>query len=324
MATVETVGGPRPVDSLGQTLMHEHIFVLDVEHMMNYPGEWGDIDAVIDDAVAILQDASTRGVETIVDLTVLGLGRMIPWIQRVAERVEMNIVVATGLYLFQELPLKYAFRGPGTLLGGAEPLAEMFVRDIVEGIGDTGVRAAILKCATDEPGVTPAVERVLRAVASAHRETGVPISTHTHAASRRGLDQVAVFREEGVDLSRVVIGHTGDTTDLDYIVELLDHGVYVGMDRFGFDGIIGFEDRVATVSALCERGYADRIVLSHDASCHNAWVDDEVKAKLAPQLRFAHLMDDVLPALSRSGVSDEQIRAMLVDNPREIFSRSSV
>ncbi len=93
----------------------------------------------------------------------------------------------------------------------------MFVRDITDGIADTGVKAGILKCATDEPGVTPGVERVLRAVAQAHRATGVPISTHTHARTRRGLEQQRIFAEEGVDLSRVVIGHSGDTTDLDYL-----------------------------------------------------------------------------------------------------------
>ena len=126
------------------------------------------------------------------------------------------------------------------------PMVEMFVRDITEGIAGTGVKAAILKCATDEPGLTPGVERVLRAVAVAHRATGVPISTHTHARTRRGLEQQRVFAEEGVDLGRVIIGHSGDTTDLDYLKELIAAGSYIGMDRFGLDNILGFEHRVDT------------------------------------------------------------------------------
>ena len=145
-------------------------------------------------------------------------------------------------------------------------MTDMFIRDIEQGIADTGIKAAILKCATDEPGVTPGVERVLRAVAQAHRHTGVPISTHTHAGTRRGLEQQRIFAEEGVDLSRVVIGHSGDTTDVDYLEELIGNGSYIGMDRFGVDVYLPFEDRVDTVARMCERGHAEKMVLSHDAS----------------------------------------------------------
>lgn len=316
---IETARGPVVVAELGPTLMHEHVFVLDSEHLTNYPGQL-DVDRVIDRAVADLAPLVERGIDAIVDLTVLGLGRMVPWIQRVAERTPIKIVVATGLYLFEELPLLYAFRGPGTLLGGTDPLTEMFIADIRDGIDGTGVKAGVLKCATDEPGLTPAVERVLRAVAAAQRETGVPISTHTHAGSRRGLDQQRVFAEEGVDLSRVVIGHSGDTTDLDYLQELIANGSYLGMDRFGFDGLIPFEDRVRTVAELCRRGHANRLVLSHDASSHNAWLTDEVKAVLAPQLRFTHISDDVIPALRRAGVTEEQLEQMLIHNARDVLT----
>lgn len=318
MTNVETARGPISVDDLGRTLMHEHLFVLSAEHLMNYPDQLVE-EEVIDRAVADLDELTAVGIDTIVDLTVLGLGRMVPWVQRVAERTKVNIVVATGVYIFQELPMLFGFRGPGTVLGGDDPMIDMFVSDIRAGIDGTGVRAAILKCATDEPGVTPAVERVLRAVAAAHLETGVPISTHTHAPSRRGLDQQRVFAGAGVDLSHVVIGHSGDTTDIAYLEELIANGSFLGMDRFGFDSIVSFDDRIDTVAKLCERGHAGRIVLSHDASSHNAWLDADVKRVLAPQLRFTHISNDVLPALRKRGVTEEQIGAMLVGNPRAIF-----
>jgi phosphotriesterase-related protein len=197
----------------------------------------------------------------------------------------------------------------------------MFVKDIEEGIADTGVKAAILKCATDEPGVTPGVERVLRAVAGAHRRTGVPISTHTHAHTRRGLEQQRIFSEEGVDLSRVVIGHSGDTTDIGYLEELLGAGSYIGMDRFGIDVLLPFEDRVNTVARLCERGHAGRLVLSHDAACFNDWLPEAALPVLTPNWNFLHIHNDVIPALKQRGVTDEQVRTMLVDNPRKIFER---
>ena len=199
----------------------------------------------------------------------IGLGRYIPRIARIAAATDINIVVATGVYTYNDVPMYFHFTGPGGALGDGEPMVDMFVRDIEHGIADTGVKAAILKCATDEPGVTPGVERVLRAVAQAHRQTGVPISTHTHAATRRGLEQQRIFADEGVDLSRVVIGHSGDTTDLDYLEELIGNGSYIGMDRFGVDVFLPFEDRVNTVAAMCERGHADKMVLSHDAACYH-------------------------------------------------------
>ena len=216
---------PIDVADLGVTLMHEHVFIMTTEIMENYPEGWGDGAKREADAIARLNELKSRGVDTIVDLTVVGLGRYIPRIARIAAATELNIVVATGLYTYNDVPMYFHYLGPGAVLGGPETMVDMFVRDIEHGIADTGVKAAILKCATDEPGVTPGVERVLRAVAQAHRQTGVPISTHTHAATRRGLEQQRIFAEEGVDLSRVVIGHSGDTTDIAYLEELIARGL---------------------------------------------------------------------------------------------------
>ena len=183
MASVNTVRGPVDSDRLGSTLMHEHVFVLSPE-IEKTSAEW-DEQAAQDTAVERLRELKANGIDTIVDLTVIGLGRFIPRIATVAERVpEINIVVATGVYTYNEVPMYFHFRGPGALLGGPEPMTELFVREIREGIGDSGVRAAILKCATDRLGITPGVERVLRAVAQAHRQTGMPITTHTPTPPR--------------------------------------------------------------------------------------------------------------------------------------------
>lgn len=318
--TVDTVRGQIPAGALGVTLMHEHVFVLSPEIIANYPEGWGDEQAREEAAVEKLNALKAAGVDTIVDPTVIGLGRYIPRIQRVAARTDLHIVVATGVYTYNDVPMYFHFTGPGTALDGPEPMVEMFVRDITEGIAGTGVKAAILKCATDEPGVTPGVDRVLRAVAKAHLATGVPITTHTHARTRRGLDQQRIFAEEGVDLSRVIIGHSGDTTDLDYLEELIAAGSYLGMDRFGLDNILGFEDRVDTVATMCERGHAGRMVLAHDASCHIDWLPEAALPVVLPNWHYLHIHNDVLPALRERGVTEEQITAMLVDNPRTIFT----
>jgi phosphotriesterase-related protein len=298
--------------------MHEHVFILSPDITANYPEVWGDEAQREADAIERLNELKSRGVDSIVDLTVIGMGRYIPRVARVAAATDINIVVATGVYTYNDVPMYFHFTGPGSVLGDGEPMVDMFVRDIQQGIADTGVKAAILKCATDEPGVTPGVERVLRAVAQAHRETGVPISTHTHAATRRGLEQQRIFTEEGVDLSRVVIGHSGDTTDLGYLEELIGNGSYIGMDRFGVDVYLPFEDRVNTVAQMCERGHADKMVLSHDAACFMDWVPEDLLPAL-PNWHYLHIHNDVIPALKERGVTDEQLTTMLVDNPRKIF-----
>lgn len=318
MAEVQTATGAVESSALGQTLMHEHVFVLSPEIQTNYdPSDWDEAQRIAG-AVQRMDELVEAGISTIVDLTVIGLGRYIPRIQAIAAQTKLNIVVATGLYTYNDLPMFFSYRGPGTPLNGPEPMIDMFVKDIEEGIADTGVKAAILKCATDQPGVTPGVERALRAVAQAHRATGVPISTHTDAHLKRGLDQQRIFDEEGVDLSRVIIGHSGDTTDLDYLEELMGRGSYIGMDRFGVDVILPFEERVATVAELCARGHHDKMVLSHDASCHIDWFGDMVTA-LATNWHYLHITKDVVPALREKGVSEDQLTAMLVDNPRRIF-----
>ncbi|OBI76536.1 phosphotriesterase [Mycobacterium sp. E740] len=317
MPQINTARGAIDATDLGVTLMHEHVFIQSTDITANYPEVWGDEAEREADAVVRLNELKSRGVDSIVDLTVIGMGRYIPRIERIAAQTDINIVVATGVYTYNDVPMFFHFSGPDTPMG--EPMIEMFVRDITTGIAGTGVKAAVLKCATDEPGVTPGVERVLRAVAQAHRETGVPISTHTHAATKRGLDQQRIFAEEGVDLTRVVIGHSGDTTDLDYLEELIGNGSFIGMDRFGVDVFLGFEDRVDTVARMCERGHADQMVLSHDASCFIDWLPEALVPQTMPNWHYLHIHNDVIPALKDRGVTDEQLTTMLVDNPRRIF-----
>src|SRR5688500_9611947 len=155
--------------------MHEHVFVLSADGQQNYPEEWGSEERRIADAVEKLEALPATGVRTIVVPTVIGLGRYIPRVQRVAEQVDLNIVVATGCYTYDDVPFFFHHRGPAlnAALGTEvpDPMVDMFVRDIEEGIAGTGVKAAFLKCAIDAQGLTAGVERVMRAVAKAHRRT---------------------------------------------------------------------------------------------------------------------------------------------------------
>jgi len=321
--TVPTVRGPVDTADLGRTYMHEHVFVLTPDVQQNYPDEWGDEEQRVSEAVSKLQALAASGVRTIVDPTVVGLGRYIPRIQRVAEQVpDLNIVVATGCYTYDDVPFFFHHRGPALNAAlGAEvpdPMVDMFVGDITEGIAGTGVRAGLLKCAIDTPGLTPGVERIMRAVAKAHLQTGAPITVHTHPASEQGLQVQRVLGDEGVDPRRVVLGHSGDTTDADHLEALASAGFWLGMDRFGINLGTTFEARADIVVELCRRGFADRMVLAHDAACYIDWIDPNVLAFM-PQWHYLHIEQEVLPYLREHGVTDQQVETMLVDNPRRYF-----
>jgi len=251
-------------------------------------------------------------VKTIVDLTPINLGRDIDVIREVAEKAEMQIVAATGLYWTDE---------PWLMGWDPDRLVDLLLEDVEKGIQGTDARAGIIKCATDHPGVTPTNEKLLRMTARLHRATGVPISTHTSVKHHVGPMQQDVFEEEGVDLTRVVIGHCGDTEDVAHLEKILGRGSAIGMDRFGVEVLLSTEKRVSTVAELCRRGRTEQMVLSHDACCHFDFVPADLMLGQSPKWNFRHIPEDVIPALAAEGVSEDQIRTMTVDNPRRIFER---
>ena len=328
MPTVETIRGPVDTAELGRTYMHEHVFVLDADVQQNYPTEWGSEDERVADAVEKLRALAAQGIRTIADPTVIGLGRYIPRIQRIAEQVpELNIIPATGCYTYDQVPFFFYYRDPAIHaaigIGESDPMIEMFAGDITEGIASTGVKAAFLKCAIDHQGLTAGVERVMRAVARTHRMTGAPITVHTHPGSQSGLVVKRVLcEEEGVDPTRVVLGHSGDSSDLDYLSGLADAGFILGMDRFGINVETTFEARADTLIEMCRRGYADRMVLSHDAACYIDWMDPRLLA-MATQWNYLHINDDVLPYVRERGVTEAQIDTMLLETPRRYFENAA-
>ena len=314
VTTVQTALGPVEAAKLGRVLMHEHVFVMTADVQQNYPDEWGDEDQRVADAVRKLSELPKHGIDTIVDVTVVGQGRDIARIKRIAEQVpELNIVVATGIYTFDEVPLFFSRRPK-------ETMTDFFVRDITEGIAGTGARAGMLKCAVDEKGLTDGVERVLRAVARAHAATGAPITIHTHSAGQHGPQIVKVLTSEGVDLARVVLGHSGDAVDHpDYLERMAQTGLTLGMDRFGIDHFATFQQRSDLVAEMCRRGYADRMVLSHDCSCYLDWFTQGALAELK-DWHYLHVSQDVIPYLRDHGVTEAQLDSMLTRTPARILA----
>jgi len=323
MSEIQTLGGPLDTSSLGRVLMHEHIFNVTWDVQGSWPGFHGwDPDVQIPKAQEMLGELKRAGYDTLVELSVLGLGRDVHLMQRAVEGTGLQVTVATGVYTYDVLPRMWHFMGPGTLLDGDEPLDELFQRDIEEGIQGTDIKAAMLKCAVDHDGLTDHVQRVLRACCRVHHQTNTPMTVHTHAQTERGKDILKVLGEEGVDARRVVLAHCGDSADLGYLETLIESGATLGMDRFGLNILLPFEDRVNTVAELCKRGYADRMILSHDANCFTDWFPPELHDQVTPDWHFMHIHNDVLPALRERGVTDEQIDQMLIHTPRDFFERT--
>ena len=193
-----------------------------------------------------------------------------------------------------------------------------FVRDLREGIrGTDGVKAAFIKCAVDEAGLRPGVERVLRNACAAHRETGAPLMVHTHPGTRNGVEVQRVLLEEGVPAPSVVLAHSGDATDAEYLSDFADAGFFLGMDRFGLPSATDTPTRVRTVAEMCARGFAGSMMLSHDAACYIDWVEPSVRMA---DWHFGHINSRVLPMLLDAGVSVGEIQKMEVDAPRAWLS----
>ena len=303
---IQTTAGPvDDVADLGPTLGHEHLLSTDEGVRFQWPHLY-DRDDERRRAIEAVESAKAHGIRTIVDPACLDLGRDVRHSLDVAEATGVRFVMATGVYgrHYTFLPEYFANREP-------EALAAAFVHDLTVGIQGTDVKAHILKCAADAPGMTEHVTKVHQAVALASLETGAPIMAHSRPADRTGLDQVRLFLDAGVDPAKVQVAHTGDTDDLGYIEELLATGVTIGLDRFGLDLFLPRAQRYPTAKALCDRGYADRMTLGQDFCAFIDWYPEEVKPVLAPDWSMDHLFTTAIPDLLAEGVAQEDIDRML-------------
>lgn len=312
MPSVNTARGPVEASDLGVTLMHEHIAIRDTAIYANWP-ELDDREACLAAALERFRALEERGIGTVVDVTPPNLGRDVGLISDVQAATSVNIVVATGMYW--NIPLYWQGRE-------VDEIASAFVREILEGIGRSGVRAGVIKLAT-QGEMDANNEACLRAAARAHRQTGVPITTHA-IPQELGRDQQRVLLEEGVDLARTVIGHQGNMPPPDFYRELMDAGSTIGIDNFGIDSNSagGWHDslgRADVVAELCTAGYAGRIVLSHDSMCSVDWGAVRQLRAANPNWHSSWISDTVLPALRERGVSEAQIDQMLVENPRRLL-----
>jgi phosphotriesterase-related protein len=316
MSTVETVRGPVEASELGRTLAHEHILILEPEALQNWGHAYGrcywDEEVRVADAIARLTEVREAGIRTIIDPTAPGLGRYIPRIQRINESVDLHIVVASGLYAFLALPNFLGYRD-------VDAITKLFVRELRQGINDTGVKAAFLKCAVEAHGLIGDVPRILAAVAAASVETGAPVMVHTNAAAHTAFAALETLTAAGVPPARVVVAHMGDSNDVEYLREIAACGAWLGLDRFGIDHFNPTAERIRTLLALLDEGYGDRIHLSHDAACFvDFFTGNPAFANEKPD--YLLITRTVVPELLSAGATQPDIDQMMVENPRRFLT----
>jgi phosphotriesterase-related protein len=323
MEWIQTVTGRARPEELGITLVHEHLLI-------GYPGWFMDALAgpfdrarALSRAVDRLVELRDHGVTTFVDPCPMDLGRDVEFMAEAATRSGMRIVCATGAYKENE-GLTYTF---GAL--SAEDIEAIYVKELTEGIGRTGIRAGFVKVATGSGGVSSYERKLLVAAGRAAATVGCPVLTHTDEATL-GLEQIAILVEQGVPAHRILVGHSDGRDDHAYHRALADRGAYVGFDRFGLESLIADEKRVESVRRMVEAGYARSVCVSHDAVC-GSWlgrpvfrgrlvVTPEQLAAAMPNWEPTHLFKRVLPRLRELGVTEADVRTILVDNPRRYFA----
>ena len=315
MKSINTVTGTTTAEQLGTTLMHEHLLIGWAGWELDCAAPKFERRAAFKNAVDRLKELKDLGLQSFVDPCPMDIGRDVNFMAEVSEASGVRIVCATGLYK-EDLGNTAYFKQRSV-----DEIAEVYSSEITKGIGNSGIKAGIIKCATGKGQVTKYEENCLRAAARAHLRTGAPITTHPEDGTM-GREQLDIFASEGVDLQRVIIGHSCGSADLGYHRDMLDRGCFLGFDRFGLDFLHPDKLRLAALVGLLGVGYEKQIVLSHDSVW--CWLGRGLDlppetAKLVENWKPTHVFQNIVPALKRAGVSEEKIRAMLVENPRRYF-----
>lgn len=301
---------------LGETLMHEHVTCADWSMRMNFGDIFFDYERIKELAILRFREAKEAGINTVVDGTPINLGRDIKLIREVAEASGMNIIVSSGFYYQCE---------PGHASRRGSQIKDLLLRECTEGINGTGILPGIMKAAVEGPAFTDYNRKMLRAIGEVAAETNLPVFCHTDTKIKSGDEAFDIFADCGLPANRIILGHSGDCGDADYLESLLQKGVYLGMDRF--DPICAadasFAQRTSVVAELCRRGWSSRLFLSHDTNTYLAFFDywerhqEKIRQRSEGMLTRVHY--DVIPELLRLGVTQEMIHDMVIENPRRFF-----
>lgn len=315
--TVMTVLGPISTDELGVTLVHEHF-------AFGFPG-WSadetvapyDREAIEAKCLKILNDIKAVGVKSIIDATPCDVGGRDPaMMKNLAEKSGVHIIASTGLYYEKDGGAAYFKFLQFTQRNIEQDIYELFKQEITAGIGKTGVRPGVIKISTDDPSITEYEKLVARAAVRAANKTGVPIITHCQGNSV-GPAQQELFLSLGANPEKIMIGHQNNCFDVNYHLSQLEKpGFFLGFDRTGSPMGPKAED---CIIELVKKGYEGRLMVSHDSI--GVWLGRPVHFGPAGAEWYpTYIHNKLIPKMRAAGVTDAQIRTMLVDNPRRLFT----
>lgn len=312
---VRTLTGDVPPESLGKTLIHEHLAV-DWGEMLGRPKILDfEYDALRDKMVKALKEAQASGIGAMVECTPIGCGRYVDLFKDAAARATVKIVCSTGFFHESWCPMH-----PIARAFDIDMMTDMFVREITEGMGDTLIKAGIIKCATGEGRVSSKEEQVLRAAARTHKQTGAPIITHTTGGL--GNEQLDIFESEGVAPNEIIISHVGCEKDnwLDYSESLLRRGANISFDRIGEPTFGNDEHWIGLIQNAIAKGYIRQIMMSHDSAVLVHGYNEIVNPGVELSGNFTYISKTFIPKLQLAGVTEEQLSIMLKENPQRVLA----
>ena len=280
----------------GYTLMHEHIFI-DLSGIKKLD------DCRLDcknETIEEFKELYKNGVRNVVEVTNIGMGRDISYIQEISENSGINVICATGFY-------KEPFYPEFVYEKNEKELSEIMKKDILEGIDGTAVKAGIIgEIGSSKDIITETELKVFKAAIIAHFETGVPVTTHTSLGTM-GHEQVKLFKEYKVNLNKIVIGHVDLTGNIEYILEMLYNGVYVEFDTIGKNNYLADDIRVEMLKEIEKRDLIDRVFLSLD-------ITRKSNMKYNGGIGYNYIFDVFIPKLKEVGIKDDSIEKMLKSN----------
>lgn len=310
---VRTLTGDVTPNALGRVLIHEHLCV-DWGEMLGRPKVLDfEFDDMVNRMVAKMEELHRAGFGAMVECTPIGCGRYLDLFKAVAQRGPIKIIASTGFFHESWCPIHPIGRALDL-----DALVDLFSREITEGMGDTLIKAGMIKCATGEGRISANEEKMLRASARARKATSCPIITHT--TNGMGLEQLDIFESEGVSPEEVIVSHIGfEANPLDYSEQMLKRGANISFDRIGMQQFYHDDHWVQLVGNAIRKGYVKQVMMSHDAAVFVYGLEEASGEKVFDD--YTYIAKQFLPKLQQeASITDEQVSIMLEENPQRVLA----
>jgi len=300
---IQTVRGPIGPEELGFTLPHEHVMCDFIGANQTGPHRW-DRNEVVQVMEPYLKAIHALGVRSFVDCSPKFIARDPLVLARLAEGTGLHILTNAGLYKEPFLP-PYAFEE------SADQLAARWAKEIQETIGDTGIRAGFIKIAVNPGPLIPIQQKIVRAAARTHRNTGAVIASHT-ASGLAALEQLEILEEEGVDPDRFIVVHADTEPDERYHLRIAERGAWVEYDQLREEEE---ERHLRLIRMMVDAGRAEQVLISHDAGWYN------VGEKRGGQVRdYEYIPERFVGRLREAGAGEALVHLLTVENPARAFA----